>query len=84
MMARPRAYLEQILQSLDRIASYAAEGSRAFFESPLSREADGIAFPGDGLTRFSFDVATGSAGIMLALAGIIGMTSNPLFPNMRE
>ncbi len=35
MMARPRAYLEQILQSLDRIASYAAQGSRAFFESPL-------------------------------------------------
>ncbi len=40
MMARPLAYLEQILQSLDRIASYAAEGSRAFFESPLLQ--DGI------------------------------------------
>ena len=40
MMARPRAYLEQILQSLDRIASYATEGSRAFFESPLLQ--DGI------------------------------------------
>jgi uncharacterized protein with HEPN domain len=40
MIARPRAYLEQILQSLDRIASYGAEGSRAFFESTLLQ--DGI------------------------------------------
>ncbi|WP_082343672.1 HepT-like ribonuclease domain-containing protein [Sulfobacillus thermosulfidooxidans] len=40
MTARAPAYLTQILQSLDRIASYSAEGSRAFFESPLLQ--DGI------------------------------------------
>ncbi len=40
MIVRPRTYLEQILQNIDRIASYAAEGSRAFFESTLLQ--DGI------------------------------------------
>lgn len=40
MIARSRAYLEQILQSIERISLYAAEGSRAFFESTLLQ--DGI------------------------------------------
>lgn len=40
MIGRPRAYLDQILQSIDRIALYAAEGSREFFESTLLQ--DGI------------------------------------------
>ncbi len=41
MIARSRAYLEQILQSIGRIASYAAKGSREFFQSTLLQ--DGIA-----------------------------------------
>ena len=40
MIVRSQAYLEQILQSIDRIASYAQEGCREFFEAPLLQ--DGI------------------------------------------
>jgi uncharacterized protein with HEPN domain len=39
MTMRSRVYLEQILQSLDRIAVYSAEGSPAFFESTLLQDS---------------------------------------------
>lgn len=36
---------------------------------------DGIAFPGDGLERFSCDLATGSAGIALFLGRLLGIST---------
>ncbi|MFG3342138.1 class III lanthionine synthetase LanKC [Glycomyces sp. NPDC048151] len=42
--------------------------------------ADGMAFPGTGLLRLSMDLATGGAGILLALAAALGADSAASLP----
>lgn len=42
------------------------------------REEEGVAYPGDPLTRYSCDLATGSSGVMLALGRSTAQTTNPL------
>jgi len=44
-----------------------AEGILPPILAMACRQPDGIAIPGDGLMRFSTDLASGSAGVALAL-----------------